>query len=912
MKNRRFKMFAILFLALAIILQTSPGNMWEISNLYAAQNAGWFSHSSYNSISQTLQFNFSNETDYNKVTGVMVNDTTYESVTSKFSVKGNKYYKQELGYSEYYFLLPASLNAGDTVKFMTNNGWYELKIKNPTGMMGVHDRNSVKFVENTNTEPEPPKEQEEQHGKITLTVARQFGGNEIMLTIYPSSNADGITGVLVDGVSYEKVGSKNVSGYGKGVYYLESTDKLYIPTPQNGAIITLVYADGNEHSFTYKEGASSIEELAETPAPKVLKLRLRGYFEAAMVGQQKYDGVSSASLAGANSNKNSDVVLEGTYAENPEDKDWQLFEKLGIRDVRPTLILDEKSGMKGRYNSFDDKSRFTLEGTPAEPGKYEVKASVEINGKTVTTENTLTFSVYNTDGTLSEYLNDDVLSTKLSFRKMQDSKYIWDMEPWVITKFGGTDETVTAPTAVKAWYGSHTSGTYGELGFATADEIPTQTLIVDKDTNLTLVNMKVLSSVKIIVRNGGVLNLMDSSIHGKIEVESGGKLQVNYDAYKNKITQGSSINGQVELKEGGILENSLIYSNTNYLPNGTVARHNVEPVVKVTGNATIRGKVYIRGDEAPTGTDPKTGKTYTGQPALNVENATLNVEKDANLWLAGGGKMMITTYGAPGLKLSNGTVTGEGNLISFAGTSTREEGRPAVEGNGTLQTAKMYLVGGDTYDKTKDGKVLSEGVKIGTDTIKPIGKLVEGRNIGTTTDTSSKPGYQSYTQTEPNLNEIDFGNEEIKVQSGEAKKDNQSDSSSNAPVVPTVPVVPENTRVAQNQSAVLDNTESRSEADITETADISDDRTPEGEADINDDAITENKSKEGKSVKAAKSVKADKTNVADVEDDKLPLGEAETSENENSLPKTGGTPVELYVIAGLSLMVLGFKVKKQR
>lgn len=965
MKNGRFKMFAILFLAFATILQTFPGNMWGgVSRLYAAQNAAWFSGSSYNSINQTLQFNFSNETDYNKVTGVMVNDTTYESVTSTFSVRENKFYKLGSGYSEYYFLLPASLNVGDTVKFITNNGWYELKINNPAGMMGVHDKNSVRFVENTATEPEHKEEQQhkEQTVKVKLKAVSDFGNFYFTITPMPEN---GIKSVSVNDIVWSAASSKWTVWNGNNLYFYESGELRFSPGLKEGNVIKLEYGDGTIHSFTYPsnlKNGNEIEEMDTVPAPKVLKLRLRGYFEAAIVGQKKYDGISSATLGGANSNKNSDVVLEGTYAENPEDKDWQPYEKLGIRNTHPQLLLDEKSGMKGKYNSFDDKSQFTLEGTPAEPGKYEVKASVDINGKTVTTENSLTFSVYATNGTLSEYLNDGVLDKTSTFRKMQDNKYIWDMEPWVITKFGGTNETVTVPTAVKAWYGSHTSGTYGELGFVAADEIPTQTLIVDKNTNLTLVNMKVLSSVKIIVRNGGVLNLMDSSVHGKIEVENGGKLQVNYDVYHNKITQGSSINGQVELKDGGILENSLIYSNTNYLPNGTEARHNVEPVVKVTGNATIRGKVYIRGDEAPTGTDPKTGKTYTGQPALSVENATLNVEKDANLWLAGGGKMMITTYGAPGLKLNNGTVTGEGNLISFAGTSTREEGRPAVEGNGTLQTAKMYLVGGDTYDKTKGGKVLSEGIKIGTDTIKPIGKLVKGRNIGTTTDTSSKPGYQSYTQTEPNLNEIDFGNDEIKVQSGEVKpgkpeqgngqtkpdkpeqgnknqgneqtkpdkpepgngqpqpgnqnqgngqpqsdnSGNQSDSSSN------VPVVPENTQAGQNQSTVFDNTESRPKADITETADISDDRTPEGEANVNNDAMTDNKGKAGKSVKATKSAKADKADVAEVEDDKMPLGKAKTSENERSLPKTGGAPVELYVIAGLSLMILGFKVKKQR
>ena len=45
-------------------------------------------------------------------------------------------------------------------------------------------------------------------------------------------------------------------------------------------------------------------------------------------------------------------------------------------------------------------------------------------------------------------------------------------------------------------------------------------MIVPDGRNLTLVNMKVFSSVNIVVENGGKLVLRDSSIHGNIEVEN--------------------------------------------------------------------------------------------------------------------------------------------------------------------------------------------------------------------------------------------------------------------------------------------------------------------------------------------------------------------------------------------------------
>ena len=124
----------------------------------------------------------------------------------------------------------------------------------------------------------------------------------------------------------------------------------------------------------------------------------------------------------------------------------------------------------------------------------------------------------------------------------------------------------------------------GSTGILTCSAIG---LAVRLSLNLTMVNMKVLSSVKIKVENGGTLNLRDSSIYGQIEVENGGTISVNHDDYSGKFLTGTSINGQLILNDGATIRNSMIYSNTNFLPNGTQARHNTSPVVVTNGNVKV-------------------------------------------------------------------------------------------------------------------------------------------------------------------------------------------------------------------------------------------------------------------------------------------------------------------------------------
>lgn len=138
----------------------------------------------------------------------------------------------------------------------------------------------------------------------------------------------------------------------------------------------------------------------------------------------------------------------------------------------------------------------------------------------------------------------DRLQLKYAEKFPNNNYYKYDMKPWRITKFGGENETVTMPKEIGAWFGSHTSGTYGYLGSAierddNALPIPTQTLIIPSGASVTLVNVQPLSSVKIVVKDGAKLSLDDTSVHGIIEVERGGTFSMNYDAHNQMFKTGA-------------------------------------------------------------------------------------------------------------------------------------------------------------------------------------------------------------------------------------------------------------------------------------------------------------------------------------------------------------------------------------
>lgn len=523
---------------------------------------------------------------------------------------------------------------------------------------------------------------------------------------------------------------------------LEFAQKSYSQTAalKSGDVITIT-ANGYK-TLTFKVSIKDDKLTVSsdsTPGDDMqLHVRLVGSFESALVNQKGYDAISGAST-NVTQNKNSDASVEVALVkkgQDPQSSDWKLLSESDIRVIskgssvnianRTDPAKGNDSGMAGVYSVHDGS--ITLAGTPAKPGIYDISVTITDELGRTATSNTLPFRIYSGEETLQDQL------TLANCTKTADGKYMYDMEPWAIKNFTlpSGDQTVVVPADVKAWYGSHTSGTYGKLGYAVPEgTLQPQTLILPKGCDLTLVNMDMLSSVKIVVQDGAKLTLRDSVIQGAVEVENGGTFSMNYNDYGGgEFLNGASINGKLILKDGSTLENAKIYSNTNNITNGSEARRNTDPVVVINGNVKLKGKVFLRGDEAPTGTDPATGKSYTGQAGLQV-NGTLTLEKDAVLAVFGGGKDATTSNGGTAIRLNGGTITGEGKLIAVGGDGHFGEGGDAVSGNGTISVADAYLEGGASVSKSGTaGKALGDQVKLSGKTNR---KLIDGE-IGSAID----------------------------------------------------------------------------------------------------------------------------------------------------------------------------------
>ena len=687
-----------------------------------------------------------------QITGISIDGTEWNEVTGSWDLTGTTYIKKDS--DGYVGLSPDRLKVGNEI-VITSTGYKDLTLK----VTGIEKQWAVEKV-TSQTEPEQTKD------------APAFSGDQVEISgtdykiIKPadennvSDYISKIKEISVDGTVWDKT-DYAIALYGRKAYYPDSSNNRVVfdsTVLHTGNVITIksdgykelylkVTAEGNDFTVvTADSGETNINGASN--GVNTLHVRLKGYFESAVTGQQKYDAVSGASTS-VSSNKNSNVVVEAADLPNgqePVEADWKELKETGVKiDTKNTKVnIDSKSGMAGMYSTYD--SSLSLSGIPAETGTYPVSVTVtDESGRTVTS-NELTFKVYSTNEKLADHLKLE------NATKTADGKYMYDMDPWVIPDFNDTDDIVTVPAEIKAWYGSHTSGTYGELGYAVSEgDATTQTLIIPNGCNLTMVNMKVLSSVKIKVENGGTLNLRDSSIYGQIEVEDGGTISVNHDDYSGKFLTGTSVNGQLILNDGATIKNSMIYSNTNFLPNGTQARHNTSPVVVTNGNVKVEGKVYIKGDEAATGTDPATGKSYSGQPALKVSSGTLTVGEGSQLAVYGGGNIATTFVGGAAVILDNGTISGAGTLIAVAGRGDGDNGGNAVDGTGNVEIAKAYLEGGSAYlfmDKNAEpGKAYTESVTISSST---KGTAVNGKKITSNSDSAPDTYWSDITETPDN------------------------------------------------------------------------------------------------------------------------------------------------------------------
>lgn len=665
----------------------------------------------------------------NAITDVQVSGTSWEKVSYSNLVSNNaKYY---VSGSDGRLYIGEGFDGDTAVCVITAEGYKPLTLTlNKTNHSAVIGAVTPTAAPTASPTPAPTKTVDIKD--VTLE-SDTFGSDWYIKVAKPEGYVSDVTDFKVNGISWEEK-SYNVSSGGA---YRKYADDNYIQIAQksysasenevpvrSGDVITISakgYEDLNLKFVVDASGKASLVADDGEGDLYELHVKIEGSFEAAIVGQKDYDGVSGASTGGSTSNSNSNVTVYGALVEKdkePTDDDWQKLDNNSeidlngskckvsiVPDVESGTPEDADSGMSGVYMPIS--SDLTLSGTPKDAGKYLVSVSIEDNQGRKATSNTLPFMIYTGEETLAEQIKIENL------KQYANGLYAWDiMEPWAIKNFGsnvdGEEESVRVPADLEVWFGSHESGTYGYLGYDLAwDEVEAgnipQTLYIPAGCNLTLTNMEILSSVRIVVEDGGKLTLDDSVVQGIIDVQGGGTFSMNYSAYSGEFKTGASVCGQIRLADGAILENAAIYSHANYLANGDLTdRTTSEPVVVTNGNVAVKGQVFIEGDDAG---------NEIGQTALQV-NGTLTLADGATLVAYGGGGM---TYFAGGTAIDlNGTITGNGKLVAIGGAPLFGDGGTAISGSGTISTSETFLQGGTAFTSrdAKPGKALNGDITL--------------------------------------------------------------------------------------------------------------------------------------------------------------------------------------------------------
>lgn len=666
-----------------------------------------------------------------KISGVSINNRAWEKTGSSFNIGNNNYYYANDGY----LYLGEGFETNPATCVITADGYKPLTLS--------LDKTDHSATVVTNGSESGDVEKPTHEGSVEETIdgiklETDMFGQTWYMKFTNAGYVAAVTDVIVNDVSWEAKAYSVSSGgaYRKNAEEnrlefakMDFSSNPTIPALKSGDVIT-IKADGYT-DLTFKlvidnDGKATLVEDDGKGDPYELHVKIDGSFEAAVVGQKDYDGVSSASVGGSSSNKNSAVKVYGALVEKdtePADSDWEELDNMSkinldgskcsvsiVPDTENGTPKDSDSGMEGVYMTIS--SDLTLNGTPKDAGQYLISITIADDQGRTATSNALPFRIYTGKETLA-----DQISVK-NLKQYESGLYAWDiMEPWVIENFGsnveGQEESVRVPKDLEAWFGSHESGTYGYLGYdipwkqVVADKIP-QTLYIPDGCNLTLTNMEVLSSVRIVIEKGGKLTLSDSVVQGIIEVKEGGTFSMNYDAYSGTFTTGSSVCGQIRMEDGAILENAAIYSHTNYLANGNTAdRSNAEAVVLANGNVTVKGQVFVEGDSA--------GSEGIGQTALRVQNGTLTLEDGATLVTYGGdGTVNLYSEGGHAVELENATITGKGKLVAIGGYVLWGDGGTAVTGNGTISTTEAFLQGATAYTNNKavPGKAVNGEIKI--------------------------------------------------------------------------------------------------------------------------------------------------------------------------------------------------------
>lgn len=486
-------------------------------------------------------------------------------------------------------------------------------------------------------------------------------------------------------------------------------------TPAAGSYSVAVSA-----SATKEDGSTdSTSETLSFVVQEQIQVRLSGDLQCFVVNgtsaqSSEYEVMATSTGGGGGSSSTSQSnrlkpeVKEGTG----EWEDWNTFATRNSDAEISFSISPEGSGMEVSPVAYDT---VYVTGTPQTPGTYYITATVT-SGARNQQSSSVEMRIYADDQTLQQRM--DALAEGTSS---------WDMEPYEISETGNA----VVPVGLHDIYGSHESGVYGIIGKGENGNFGTETLTIPAGADVTLHNMKIYSSVKIVVEKGGKLTLDDSVAYGAVEVNGGTLSARNSASFVNQIT----------LNDGSALEDAEIRSHANYLTDGNYKV--VAPVapVQTNGTVTVKGTCSIEGEGVVSSKDAQTG--------LIVNAGKLVVDQGATLKATGGSVDIDNGNGGAGIVLNGGSIIGNGQLEAQGGSVGMGGGNggAGVAGEGTIAVSKLKATGGNTVGENDAAMGAPGNAGNGIDSTVLVSKATQVESKG---GTGVNPGSSEYSVYEEN------------------------------------------------------------------------------------------------------------------------------------------------------------------
>ena len=398
-----------------------------------------------------------------------------------------------------------------------------------------------------------------------------------------------------------------------------------------------------------------------------IQVRLSGDLQCFVVNgtsaqSSEYEVMATSTGGGGSSstsqsNRLKPEVKEGTG----EWEDWNTFATRNSDAEISFSISPEGSGMEVSSVAYDT---VYVTGTPQTPGTYHITATVT-SGARNQQSSSVEMRIYADDQTLQQRM--DALSEGTSS---------WDMEPYEISETGNA----VVPVGLHDIYGSHESGVYGIIG--------TETLTIPAGADVTLHNMKIYSSVKIVVEKGGKLTLDDSVAYGSVEVNGGTLSAKNSSSFVNQIT----------LNDGSALEDAEIRSHANYLTDGNYKVEAPTAPVQTNGTVTVKGTCSIEGEGIVSSKDAQTG--------MIVNGGKLVIDQGATLKATGGSVDLDNGNGGAGIMLNGGSIIGDGQLEAQGGSVGMGGGNggAGIAGEGIVAVSTLKATGGNRRSHGRPGQ----------------------------------------------------------------------------------------------------------------------------------------------------------------------------------------------------------------